>query len=225
MICTFHPPFNWVVPNAEFHVQVWRVSFALGAIPLAFMIYYRIFRLRESAVWVKRTDSSRSASMGLLFKWCAIYYSIWYLSQPIHRLQLSFNSTKHHVSWALGRMDLIWILWYRREENSIPQNPPRSLLTDRGNSCIQNAVMPALIYSRMLLLACRYWHRLVATCGGWFLWDFSFYGNKVFQSTFIGILSPGASIFTTLLWTLLNSGERPQHWFPFATLPRLFPNR
>ncbi len=34
----------------------------------------------------------------------------------------------------------------------------------------------------------------------------SFYGNKVFQSEFIAILSPGASIFTTLLWTLLNSG-------------------
>jgi MFS family permease len=100
---------------------VWRVSFALGAIPLLFMIYYRVFRLRESAVWVKRTGAqSRGADMALLFKW--------------------------------------------------------------------------------------YWHRLVATCGTWFLWDFSFYGNKVFQSTFIAILSPGASIFTTLLWTLLNSG-------------------
>ena len=36
--------------------------------------------------------------------------------------------------------------------------------------------------------------------------DFSFYGNKVFQSSFIQILSPGASLLTTLLWTLLNSG-------------------
>lgn len=48
--------------------------------------------------------------------------------------------------------------------------------------------------------------RLFATAGSWFLWDFSFYGNKVFQSAFINILSPGASILTTLLWTLLNSG-------------------
>lgn len=52
-------------------MQVWRVSFALGAIPLAFMIYYRIFRLRESAVWVKRTGTSRSAETGLLFRWLA----------------------------------------------------------------------------------------------------------------------------------------------------------
>ena len=36
--------------------------------------------------------------------------------------------------------------------------------------------------------------------------DFSFYGNKTFQSAFIQILSPGASLLTSLLWTLLNSG-------------------
>lgn len=35
--------------------------------------------------------------------------------------------------------------------------------------------------------------RLLATCGAWFLWDFSFYGNKVFQSTFIAVLSPSGA--------------------------------
>ncbi len=35
--------------------------------------------------------------------------------------------------------------------------------------------------------------------------DVSFYGNKLFQSTFIGIIAPGSSILTGLLWTLLNS--------------------
>jgi len=35
--------------------------------------------------------------------------------------------------------------------------------------------------------------RLLATCGCWFLWDFSFYGNKVFQSAFIKILSPAGA--------------------------------
>src|SRR5947209_4644232 len=41
--------------------------------------------------------------------------------------------------------------------------------------------------------------------GAWFLWDFSFYGNKIFQSSFIKILSPNATILVNLLWTLLNS--------------------
>lgn len=137
MVCfdTYHP-INHKKP-VSYHAKrlegVWRVSFALGSIPLLFMIYYRVFRLRESAVWVKRTGAnSRAADMGLLFKW--------------------------------------------------------------------------------------YWHRLVATAGGWFLWDFSFYGNKVFQSTFIAILSPGASIFVTLLWTLLNSGVALIGYYLAATV-------
>ena len=38
------------------------------------------------------------------------------------------------------------------------------------------------------------------------MWDFAFYGNKLFQSTFIGIITGGhASLITTLEWTLLNS--------------------
>jgi MFS family permease len=50
-----------------------------------------------------------------------------------------------------------------------------------------------------------YWHRLTGTALAWFFWDVSFYGNKLFQSTFIKILSPGASILLVLEWTLLNS--------------------
>ncbi|BDA43280.1 probable inorganic phosphate transporter 1-3 [Coccomyxa sp. Obi] len=61
-------------------------------------------------------------------------------------------------------------------------------------------------FRKIALLFKVFWSRLLATAGSWFLWDFSFYGNKVFQSTFIQILSPGASLLTTLLWTLLNSG-------------------
>lgn len=52
--------------------------------------------------------------------------------------------------------------------------------------------------------------RLMATAGCWFLWDFSFYGNKVFQSTFIKILSPAGAGQSAFL----------QHHL-FASLPPL----
>ena len=42
-------------------------------------------------------------------------------------------------------------------------------------------------------LATHYWSRIVATAGGWFFWDFSFYGNRVFQTTFVNILSGGSA--------------------------------
>ncbi|KAK9812798.1 hypothetical protein WJX72_004025 [[Myrmecia] bisecta] len=57
-----------------------------------------------------------------------------------------------------------------------------------------------------LLLIKHYWSRLAGTALGWFFWDVSFYGNKLFQSTFIKIISPNASLVDTLLWTMLNAG-------------------
>ncbi|CAL8468731.1 g8271 [Coccomyxa elongata] len=102
--------------------SVWRTAFGLGIGVLLFIVFWRIYKLRESAVWKadRSAGGDRTRNLGLLFK--------------------------------------------------------------------------------------MFWSRLLATAGSWFLWDFSFYGNKVFQSAFIQILSPGASLLTTLLWTLLNSG-------------------
>ena len=37
-----------------------------------------------------------------------------------------------------------------------------------------------------------YWSRLLATAGCWFFWDFGFYGNKIFQSEFIHVLTGGS---------------------------------
>lgn len=39
-----------------------------------------------------------------------------------------------------------------------------------------------------------YWHRLIGTGMGWFVWDFAFYGNKLFQGTFIKIIHPNAGL-------------------------------
>lgn len=127
VLCVLLAVYSSTKPNNRTHLYtpwrlsgVWRTAYAIGIIPIMYMLYYRIFRLRESAVWKKR-GKGEPRHMGLLFK--------------------------------------------------------------------------------------HYWPRLLATCGAWFLWDFSFYGNKVFQSTFIKVLSPsGSDLEETLLWTLLNSG-------------------
>ncbi|KAK4055359.1 hypothetical protein OIO90_003197 [Microbotryomycetes sp. JL221] len=56
------------------------------------------------------------------------------------------------------------------------------------------------------LLCGHYWHRLLATAGGWFATDFFFYGNKIFSGVFIGVIKPGASVFVTWEYNLLNTG-------------------
>ncbi|KAL8292453.1 hypothetical protein RQP46_001065 [Phenoliferia psychrophenolica] len=50
----------------------------------------------------------------------------------------------------------------------------------------------------------HYWHRLLATSGAWFCSDFFFYGGKIFAGVFIGIIKPGASLFTTWEFNLIN---------------------
>ena len=46
---------------------VWRTAYGIGMIPILYMLYYRIFRLRESAVWKKR-KTGESRNIGLLLK-------------------------------------------------------------------------------------------------------------------------------------------------------------
>lgn len=49
--------------------------------------------------------------------------------------------------------------------------------------------------------------RLLATAGGWYANDIFFYGNKLFQSEFISVISPGTtSILPNWLYNLVNVG-------------------
>ena len=50
-----------------------------------------------------------------------------------------------------------------------------------------------------------YWPRLMVASMAWIANDFAFYGNKLFQSTFINLLYPGATQYVQQKWTVLNS--------------------
>ena len=50
-----------------------------------------------------------------------------------------------------------------------------------------------------------YWPRLFVASGAWIANDFAFYGNKLFQSTFINLLYPGSTQYVQQKWTVLNS--------------------
>jgi MFS family permease len=116
--------------NGDILAIIWRSSYLLGVIPALFMLFWRIFVLKESAVW-------------------------------------------------LGK---------------------RRALKDLG------PVDNAMVMRKYGLYFYHYWHRSFATAIAWFVWDFAFYGNKLFQGTFIKVINPGAGPETVLWWTLLNSG-------------------
>ncbi|EFJ43350.1 proton/phosphate symporter [Volvox carteri f. nagariensis] len=118
-------------PYSTYALEVtWRLSYAIGLIPLIGIFLYRIFRLRESAVWQKKREALKA--MG--------------------------GDRAKGVQWR-----------------------------------------------KFGLLMYYYWHRNFGTAMSWFVWDFAFYGNKLFQGTFIKIINPTASLIQVLEWTLLNS--------------------
>ncbi|KAG2451250.1 hypothetical protein HYH02_003857 [Chlamydomonas schloesseri] len=121
----YHAPYS----NHALEVT-WRLSYAIGLIPLIGILLYRFISLRESAVWTKKREALKA--MG--------------------------GSAAKGVQWR-----------------------------------------------KFGLLMYYYWHRNFGTAMSWFVWDFAFYGNKLFQGTFIKIINPTASLIQVLEWTLLNS--------------------
>ena len=63
-------------------------------------------------------------------------------------------------------------------------------------------------FATLKLVSTHFTGRLIGTTTGWLFNDFLFYGNKLFASSFIKVISPGASdnIMTGWLWNLVNIG-------------------
>ena len=57
----YHKPYN--TKSLEI---VWRLSYALGCIPLVFMVIWRVFILKESNVWLKKRQSVKDLGEWLL---------------------------------------------------------------------------------------------------------------------------------------------------------------
>ena len=47
---------------------MWRTAFGLGIIPLCFIIFWRVFKLQESAVWAANRGRDRKRETRLLFR-------------------------------------------------------------------------------------------------------------------------------------------------------------
>ena len=82
---------------------MWRTAFGLGMIPLLFILYWRLFRLRESAVWAaNQTNRNRGRETGLLF------YHFWHRSAAppaVILYEMPSHLAQIHVHTALRGSD------------------------------------------------------------------------------------------------------------------------
>ena len=102
-----------------------------------------------------------------------------------------------YAAGPVSHSAVLMLCWALTQESAVWVGKRRALKATGVNSSL------SLIKSWTLVKL--YWHRQLGTALSWFVWDFAFYGNKLFQSTFIGIIVPHASLKASLEWTLLNS--------------------
>lgn len=82
------------------------------------------------------------------------------------------------------------------------KNVDHSLKTSRSSSDITGYDIGSL-----KLTMSHYWHRVFATSVCWFCNDFPFYGNQIFRSLLISLITTNSNeVFTYWLWNLINVG-------------------
>ena len=105
----------------------------------------------------------------------------------------------YRISFAIPAAGTLWLVYYRAYHMKAAS---RQLTEAKKRDHVTG------YDAQSLGLTLRYFGpRLVATACGWFCNDIFFYGNKLFQSEFISVISPhGDKVMTKWLWNLVNVG-------------------
>ncbi|PKY01508.1 putative MFS phosphate transporter [Aspergillus campestris IBT 28561] len=105
----------------------------------------------------------------------------------------------YRVSFAIPAVGTLWLVYYRMYHMKAAS---KQLASAKKKSNVTGYDVQSL-----KLTFKHFGFRIFATAGGWFANDVFFYGNKLFQSEFIKVISPVSdSIMPTWLWNLCNVG-------------------
>lgn len=206
---------QWSKPYDNHALEVtWRLSYGIGLIPLFGILLYRIFRcvlkiecnMRDAWQWGHRVscleDESDGASDQLI-----VVRSL--ASAGCVRAPCGRRSVRLWRPWA-DRCGHPCMRVLRRPE-------PRSRKRHTAWHTVPMLIRPLSSHPfvqvdrgvqlrKFGLLLKYYWHRNLGTSLSWFVWDFAFYGNKLFQGTFIKVGSGRSGMDNTdVLW------EAPLH--------------
>ncbi len=105
----------------------------------------------------------------------------------------------YRVSFAIPAVGTLWLVYYRTYKM---RSASKQL-----NAAKKKGKVTGYDTESLRLTFTYFGPRLLATAGGWFANDIFFYGNKLFQSEFIAVISPKTtSIMPGWLYNLLNVG-------------------
>ncbi|KAK9321547.1 major facilitator superfamily domain-containing protein [Lipomyces orientalis] len=105
----------------------------------------------------------------------------------------------YRVSFAIPAVGTLWLVYYRHYK--MPAASKQLALAKK------KAKVTGYDMESLKLSFTYFGPRMFATCIAWFANDVFFYGNKLFQSQFIAVISPNAtSIMEGWLYNLINVG-------------------
>jgi hypothetical protein len=106
------------------------------------------------------------------------------------------------VSFAIPAVGTLWLVYYRWFKMPLAS---RAL-----NLAKKKAKVTGYDVNSLKMTLKYFGPRLIGTAGGWFCNDVFFYGNKLFQSTFIKVIDPASAkagnVMQGWLWNLVNVG-------------------
>lgn len=103
----------------------------------------------------------------------------------------------YRVSFAIPAVGTLWLAYYRWYKMPLAS---AQLAAAKKKSQVTGYDIKSL-----QLTMTHFGGRIIATAGAWFCNDVFFYGNKLFQSQFIKVISPNSkSVMTGWLWNLVN---------------------
>ncbi|KAI9806709.1 MAG: hypothetical protein M1825_006166 [Sarcosagium campestre] len=103
------------------------------------------------------------------------------------------------VSFAIPAVGTLWLVYYRMYKMKFAS---KQLAVAK-----QKAHVTGYDVASLKLTFTYFGTRVFATAGAWFANDVFFYGNKLFQSEFIAVISPNnKSVMEGWLWNLVNVG-------------------
>lgn len=106
----------------------------------------------------------------------------------------------YRISFAIPAVGTLWLVYYRSYK--------MPLASKQLDLAKKKAHITGYDVASLKLTFTHFGSRLLATCGTWFMNDVFFYGNKLFQGTFIKIIDPSSSsnILDGWLYNLINIG-------------------
>jgi MFS family permease len=165
--------------NINALLAIWRITYCIAAILLIFVLVSRILYLKESQVWAEQKKQQRDGEVDALkgnnsnLDYAAPTAAQTALQNPHPLVEApsSLSSLSTPSSVMVGDV----APEEEPNEYTAPELPTSSTSTEQDVQCL----------TPTQLLVRHYGLRLVGTAGSWLLWDIAFYGNKLFQSTFL----------------------------------------